>query len=177
MASRRAFTLVEMLVATSIFLIGFTAVYSLFLRGVRDRAVAEGVAMANLAAASICAELRLRFAAENADATGGFPGANTYLGHGGMSGGASGSGEQFYRYRDQAGIWYRVEDCATLVSDPSTLRMVLLVVYLPVPEITDTLAADRLAKLLGQADYDKSELINRGLMQRYELVVNRAMVH
>ena len=57
--NRRGFTLVEMLVATIVFLIGFVAVFGLFLGGMRFRKLSEDTTRASLAASCLVDEIRI----------------------------------------------------------------------------------------------------------------------
>src|SRR5271170_5568637 len=57
---RRGFTLVEMLVATIVFLVGFVAVFGLFLGGMRFRKLAEDTTRSSLAASCLIDEIRAK---------------------------------------------------------------------------------------------------------------------
>ena len=56
---RRGFTLVELLVATGVFVIGFAAVFSLFLSGMRFRKLADDTTMTATLASSLLTEIYL----------------------------------------------------------------------------------------------------------------------
>ena len=63
---RNGFTLLEMLIATGIFLFGFMAVYALFLIGVESRQKAEQITRTSLAADAMLEDWRLRFSGPTA---------------------------------------------------------------------------------------------------------------
>lgn len=153
---RRGFTLVELLVATGVFLFGFTAAMSLFLLGTRARTQADGLLRLSLAASSIVEEIRLEAGRESkADGTpaDGIPFApETYVGDGFATIASTGEAPDdggLYPYRLQPGVWYRVLDCRDEKGEvddrlATALRLDLLVVWNPTPD--ETLTMDELAR-------------------------------
>ena len=83
-ASQAGFTLLEMLVATFIFVIGFVSVYGLFLSGVKYRAEADAITRSSVAASNIVNEMRLGIITPPYSTT------------------------DFHSYRDQPGLFYQV---------------------------------------------------------------------
>jgi prepilin-type N-terminal cleavage/methylation domain-containing protein len=148
-ASRSGFTLIEMLVATIVFLVGFVATFGLFLTGMRYRQIAEDTTKAALTSTSIISEIRLDAGRPPVDATG--PAApeppHRYIGSGFAdipdpyatplsvsTPRTTPLDAPLYAYDLIPGMWYRVLDCTDLVSangdDPMTptLNMTVLVV-------------------------------------------------
>lgn len=157
---RRGFTLVELLVASGVFLFGFTAALGLFLIGTRARAQADGMLRLGIAASSLVEEIRLEAgregtaspAAPSGTTTPPFP-PSDYIGDGFAAvqstdeNVASPTEQQiaFYPYPLQPGIWYRVLACVDekgSATDPqaTALRFDYIVIWNPVPDSTLTLA-------------------------------------
>jgi prepilin-type N-terminal cleavage/methylation domain-containing protein len=112
---RRGFTLLELLVAVGVFIVGFVSAYALFLTAVRNRAQAEAITRTSLAATSLLAEMRLVAGREEAVKNPGGGGAGAapvppreYGGDGFAYNGQELTADGFVRYPDQAGIWYLV---------------------------------------------------------------------
>lgn len=131
---RRGVTLIELLVASAVFTIGFVAIYGLMAVGMRHRALADRLARCAVAASSLQAEMRLRAGSEHAA-----PWApQLYVGAGGLlSDGHEGSDVpgRFYPWPDQPGILYRIEQAQDLSGDANnrftdTLRYHVLVAFL-----------------------------------------------
>lgn len=152
---RRGFTLIELLVATGVFLFGFTAAMALFLLGTRARAQADGMLRLSLAASSIVEEIRLEAGRETTGAP--YP-PSAYIGDGlaavdssTIDGTAVDEDDntlagRLYPYRPQPGVWYRIIGCVDEKGDPddklaTALRLDLLVVWNPVPDVSLTLQA------------------------------------
>src|SRR5277367_4098546 len=105
---RRGFTLVEMLVATIVFLVGFVAVFGLFLGGMRFRKLAEDTTRSSLAASCLIDEIRAKAggiptpggAAGSPLPPSAYVGTGFATGGGGAGGGAAGSpvGTPLYPY-------------------------------------------------------------------------------
>jgi prepilin-type N-terminal cleavage/methylation domain-containing protein len=133
MAMRRGFTLTEMLVATIVFLVGFVAVFGLFLAGMRFRKLAEDTTRASLAASCLIDEIRL-------DAGGGMTGApkqpQDYVGDGfadvaagGLEEGSADSSapnDPLFAYRSVPGVWYRVMKATDLNGSGTNARTTVL---------------------------------------------------
>jgi prepilin-type N-terminal cleavage/methylation domain-containing protein len=143
MTCRRGFTLIELLVGTAVFIIGFVAVYGLYLAAVRFRQISETTAQASLAASSLISEIQIDAGVE---ATTPNPTAGLsvprepidYVGDGHATNGketlAGGTkpdeiktfddsdtdsvDEVLFPYRPQPGIFYRVVSSTDLSIDP-----------------------------------------------------------
>ncbi len=195
--SKRGFTLVELLVATIVFLVGFVAVFGLFLGGMRMRKLAEDTTRSSLAASCLIDEIRI-------DAGGGAstgPGIpmppKSYVGDGfavtsemdGDGAGTGGLGLPLYAYKPVPGVWYRVMKCTDLEDDPNNaqttvLKLDLLVVPFGTADETMSLGdLDRRLGLLSELptaqrraaspDQLAARLIQRGLGFRFVAVVTR----
>lgn len=115
---RRAFTLLELLVATGVFVVGFVAVFSLFLAGMRFRKLADDTTRGALAASSLVHEIRIDSGTEDIGGAGTDayePG--DYIGNGlaGTANPVAGSpyvvmADELYPYPQQPGTWFRVLD-------------------------------------------------------------------
>ncbi|HYE07503.1 MAG TPA: prepilin-type N-terminal cleavage/methylation domain-containing protein [Planctomycetota bacterium] len=164
--SRDGFTLIELLVASGVFLIGFVAVFGLFLAGVRFRKLSDDTARSALAASSLINEIRIDAGREGGTAPH-EPG--DYVGDGFAADGAEGyalppipppppapqpaadtepsDSFQLFPYPAQPGVWYRVVTCTDFIGDPAgadttALRLRLLV--LPWSQAEDATAFDLL---------------------------------
>ena len=157
--SRRGFTLIELLVATIVFLIGFVAVFSLFLGGMRFRKLAEDTTRASLAASCILDEIRIDAGGQGLS-TPRMP--KEYVGdgfapfHAGTTADQEGTDtsltaeEQLFPYKPLPGIWYRVMKATDLneTQDPKTTAINLELVVVPFASADDTLSFKDLNKRL-----------------------------
>ncbi len=196
---RRGFTLIEMLVATVVFAIGFVGVFGLFLAGMRFRKQSEDLTRCSLAASSLVSEFAIDAGRESA----GPKEPEEYVGDGfaEAAGPADGTANTLILvpYRAQPGIFYRVEHCTDLLGADSgtnslgeeaamttVLRLRLLVV--PWATVDPTISLDDLAKRLqlrspvdnaplwgtgASPDAIASELVRRGLALRSDAVITR----
>ncbi len=128
---RTGFTLVEMLVATMVFVIGFVAVYSLFLAGMNYRHESDRLTGTALAATSLISNWRLEMA-EGWDLGSGDVAPGDLVGDGDPTNGAE-SGEELFPYPDDPNIWYRVDKATDLAGDDTNvdtagIQIVLLLV-------------------------------------------------
>lgn len=133
---RRGFTLIEMLVATGIFVIGCVAVFSLFIAAMRFRQQADATIRLSVASTSLLERIRLAAGTEpNRPA----PPAD-YIGDGFASGGAEVTGqamtEELFPAPDAPTVWYRVLDArddlgqAPGLATTTTLGLDLFLVHL-----------------------------------------------
>lgn len=188
---RRGFTLIEMLVASGIFLFGFMAVYSMFLIGVRYRTQADATTRGATVASSIIAEIRLRATNESAEVAGSTAWAipSNYIGDGFPT--TTLPGEQpttpwsptatFFAHPDQPGMYYRVTnatDPADGDGDSDTILLTLVVgqlesgdAELPFSEIAQRF------RFPSPTDHEAmvDALVARDTLQRYDAVIHRRM--
>jgi prepilin-type N-terminal cleavage/methylation domain-containing protein len=196
---RRGFTLVEMLVATIVFLVGFVAVFGLFLGGMRFRKLAEDTTRASLAASCLIDEIRAK--------AGGIPTGSTassapaplppldYVGTGfanGAGGGAAGGAPIstfLYPYPPIPGTWYRVMTCTDINggNDANSTVLHLELVIVPFATGATTLTfGDLQNRLLNGVDLAALDpattnpneqiadvLIQRGIAFRFQSVITR----
>jgi len=196
--NRRAFTLIEMLVATAVFVLGFAALYTMFLLGVRNRVQAEALTNTSLVADAVVAEMRLAAGTERAGSITPPALPSDYVGDGNAENGPEvfpvGSPDSydvqnpFFAYPEQPGVFYRVMQVTGLVDsdgdgvpeddDPTAdaLRVHLLVGQLGIPR--DSTSIDELrrryglgATLSGQEVVEA--LVERHLLRPYDAVVLR----
>jgi prepilin-type N-terminal cleavage/methylation domain-containing protein len=137
--ARAGFTLLEMLIATGIFLFGFMAVYALFLIGVESRQQAEQITRTSIAADAMLEDWRLRFS--HADYRSKAP--QDFIGDGipfdtgqQLVNGPGMADRSFAFSHNQPGVLYRVISCSDLSGDAtntnaSALYLELLVLYQP----------------------------------------------
>jgi prepilin-type N-terminal cleavage/methylation domain-containing protein len=121
--ARSGFTLIELLVASGVFLIGFVAVFGLFLAGIRFRKLADDTARASLAASSLIDELRIDAGREG---TGTPCDPVDYVGNGFASDGTEPGGplpgdQRLFLFKP-AGVWYRVVTCANFRGNDTGLN-------------------------------------------------------
>ena len=129
--NRSAFTLVEMLVATMVFIIGFVGVYSLFIAGMNYRHEADRLTNTSLAATSLISTWRLEMQDQ-------WYIVDDFVGDGNPTNGAeSGADQLFYPYPDNPGIWFRVQKATDAAGQTgagteksSTLRLEILLIDL-----------------------------------------------
>lgn len=195
--SRRGFTLTEMLVATIVFLVGFVAVFGLFLVGMRFRKLAEDTTRASLAASCLIDEIRL-------DAGGGMTNApkapKEYVGDGFAdnttapaiqegSAESSAPDDPLFAYRSVPGVWYRVMKATDLNGDVNNQRTTVLhLKLLVVPfstsdtELTFATLNRRLGLVFdinGKIDTNATPtavgdaLVKRGIAFHYQVVITR----
>ena len=190
---RRGFTLIEMLVATTVFAIGFVGVFGLFLAGMRFRKQSEDLTRCSLAASSLVSEIAIDAGRE---ATGPSE-PQKYVGDGfvGVSyppstpsfPSADSGAEYLVPYRAQPGVFYRVEQCTDLLgtnlADTTVIRIRLLVV--PWATVDPTVSLVEIARrlqmrkvvapqaLLTEPGAIASELVKRGLAMRLDAVITR----
>jgi type II secretory pathway pseudopilin PulG len=133
MRSRHGFTLVELLVATGVFMIGFSACFGLFLAGMRYRTLAEDTTRMSLAASSLVEELAI--GAPPTTPPSNFE-PNQYKGSGKLplpaNFPASTNTWELTPYAGVPGTWYAVESCADVLGgndvNSPTLHLNLIVV-------------------------------------------------
>lgn len=156
----RGFTLVEMLVATGVFMIGFTAAFTMFLAAGRARVQADGILRLTLVAASLIEEFRLEAGREGAGTSRTIPALTAcppypptdYVGDGfakidspaEVDPAAIGDLTPLFPYQPQPGIWYRVLSCVDEkgASDDqlaTTLQMDIIIIWNPLPDPTMTM--------------------------------------
>lgn len=170
---RRGFTLVEMLVATAVFLLGFTACFALFLGGVRFRTRADDLTRLGLAASSLVHEIAI----DSGKPTGTPSPPSAYVGQGRAdlpeTPPSTIADTPLYAYPSSPGIWYRVLACSDLrggdAETSPTLHLDLLVVAFPADGASTTLGeVVRRVGVKDTATRDSiiAELESRGLALR-----------
>ena len=189
-ATCSGFTLVELLVATGVFMIGFAAAFGLFLAAVRYRTLADDTTRLSLAASSIVEEMAIgkgvTLATPNAP--------NLYLGAGDLPSITNTDTDplKFYAYPGVPGTWYTVESCTDVVGDAlnektPTLHLNLLVLVFTSTDPSQALQLDevnRRVRIAPVADYRanlssadatlvRDGLVKRGLAMRVSAVVLR----
>lgn len=183
-----AFTLLEMLVATGIFMFGFAAAYSLFLVGMHARQEAESLTRASLAANALLDEFKLSSGLE----VGAPMVPNAYLGDGFAEEltGANPTTNQpdtLYPYKPLPNTWYCVTSCTDLTGgqDKMTTTLHLTLVVVPIA-LSDTSSQVKILGLRrrfsianptsGQAPTETdviNELVRRGLAFRFHSALLR----
>ncbi len=193
--TRRGFTLIEMLVATIVFLVGFVAVFALFLGGMRFRKLAEDTTRSSLAASCLIDEIRA--------CAGGIPAIpagqaasiplmpSSYLGTGFAPPPLADSPDDLYPYPSIPGTWYRVMSCTDINGDPNNANTTVLhleLVIVPFATAASSLSfTDLQQRLLNDVDLStvsvnanesKQEkiadvLIQRGIAFRFQSVITR----
>ena len=123
----RGFTLVELLVAMGVFMIGIMGVFGLFLGGVRARDQAESLTRLSFGATSLIEELRLDAVADRP--------ASDWLGDGYTANGREPI-DQLSPYPDVPGMFYVVDAAENAVNPqgngiPTVLRLSITAMYLP----------------------------------------------
>lgn len=199
--TRRGFTLLELLVAVGVFIVGFVAAYGLFLTAVRNRAQAEAITRTSLAATSLLAEMRLVAGREGAVLR--IPNRApdppaSYGGDGFAHNGQEDVTEGLVRYPDQAGIWYVVIGGMPPLPDPVDLspsdlagsdsnaqtvaiKLALLIMHCPIDgtvvnnrsRLSWQTLKDRFRLNSNKPEEAMQELRNRHLAQVYEAVIHR----
>jgi|GEM_PF-2870091 prepilin-type N-terminal cleavage/methylation domain-containing protein len=189
--NRRGFTLVEMLVATIVFLIGFVAVFGLFLGGMRFRKLSEDTTRASLAASCLVDEIRISAggSGQASPSTSAPLAPSVYIGTGFSSSGSSGGASealttQLFPYPAVPGTWYRVLNCTDINGDSTNAQTTVLHLQLFVvpfgtaaPTLTFTDLNHRLLNdlqpPLTTVDQVADELVRRGIGFRYQSVITR----
>jgi prepilin-type N-terminal cleavage/methylation domain-containing protein len=193
---RRGFTLVEMLVATIVFLVGFVAVFGLFLGGMRFRKLADDTTRSALAASCLIDEIRAKAggipingSVSNPLAPLAYQGSGFATGGAGVAGGASALLD-LYPYPPIPGTWYRVMHCTDINGDPSNIYTTVLhldLVVIPFATSSSSLSlGDLKNRLLNGLDLsvlyptvsDPNDqvvdaLIQRGIAFRFQSVITR----
>ena len=199
--ARRGFTLLELLVAVGVFIVGFVSAYALFLAAVRNRAQAEAITRTSLAATSLLAEMRLVAGREGAvlNTPGRAPDLpSMYGGDGFAHNGLEDPKDGLVRYPDQTGIWYAVirgvppdatqaelAPCDLAGGDDAksvAIKLALFIMHCPIDGSPDSRGVQRLSwKTLSDRFRLRSskpeeamvELRQRHLAQVYEAVIHR----
>ena len=190
MRQAAAFTLLEMLVATGIFMFGFAAAYSLFLVGMHARQEAESLTRASLAANALLDEFKLSSGLEtnapvipNAYLGDGFaeelPGANPAT--------ATNQPDTLYPYKPLPNTWYCVTNCTDLTGgqDKMTTTLHLTLVVVPIA-LSDNANPVKIRDLWRRFSIQKptsgqaltetdvvNELVRRGLAFRFHSALLR----
>lgn len=190
-AYRSGFTLVELLVATGVFMIGFAAAFGLFLAAVRYRTLADDTTRLSLAASSIVEEMAIGNGAP--PATPPVPKSpDKYLGSGDLPSFSGADALIFYAYPGVPGTWFMVESCTDVVGDSTnektpTLHLNLLVLVFTSADPSQALQLDevnRRVRITPVANYRanlstaeaalvRDGLVKRGLAMRISAVVLR----
>ncbi|MBA3938458.1 MAG: hypothetical protein H0X38_13440 [Planctomycetes bacterium] len=191
-------TLTEMLVATIVFLVGFVAVFGLFLGGMRFRKLSEDTTRSALAASCIIEEIKLDSGgsatpSQPSDYVGsGFTGTQSPTGNDPMAIDAT---AKLFAYPASPGIWYRVMSAKSL--DPTNptvtngdkatvLEMRILVmpyalatgdISVPIIEVAKRLGVTTILNAqIGTStplEQIAQELVNRGLAITTDAVITR----
>jgi prepilin-type N-terminal cleavage/methylation domain-containing protein len=117
---RRGFTIVELLIATFIFLIGFVSVYGLFLRAVQFRREGENMVRCSLAASSIVATMRLKIRAMDTDDFIAKLNAGDFIEDGDPTT-TPDPEKHFFAYLDQPGMFYRISEASPLMTNKTNV--------------------------------------------------------
>ena len=181
-SARTGFTLVELLVATGIFVLGFSVCLGLFLAGMRHRSAAEDHLRLGFAASSLIEEIGL--------------GTTPTVAAGAAPSAYKTPASQLLPVPGHANVWYRIETCTNAVvrsDDPTgsqddpkadALLTTLLVVSFATPSATGPTFEDINRRLrvitpppttLTPADHTKlaDYLLSRQLALRMETVILR----
>ncbi len=189
-ASRSGFTLVELLVATGVFMIGFSAAFGLFLAAIRYRTLADDTTRLSLAASSIVEELAIGDGKPPAMP----PLSKTpdqYLGSGNLPG-SNGNTliTQFYPYSGVPGTWFTVESCTDVTggndaATPTLHLNLLVLVFTQADSPLELEDVNRRVRILvpaagfrnslstAEAQQVRDGLVKRGLAMRISCVVLR----
>lgn len=192
---QRGFTLIEMLVATGVFMLGFSAAYTLFLAGVRYRTQAAATQRLAFALTSLAAELTLSSGKHEGGAALADPGA--YVGNGlaidppELEDLGDLTKTDLFPYPGLSGVWYRVMACKDLHGQDSspaaagllpadqsaTLHARILVITVPtddaVLKFSDLQRRYQLEATLVTPDLIAAALVDRGLAMQCETVLLR----
>lgn len=191
---RRGFTLIEMLVATGIFVIGCVAVFSLFIAAMRFRKQADDTIRLSVASTSLLERIRMTAGTE----TGAPLKPERYVGDGFAGNGpepatpvASPTAvaewtDQLFESPDAPGVWYRVlsavgDDGQPDTDNSTTLRLDILLVHISQSQDPTAFTFDDLKRVirpkLATTDMDEylSDLTVRGMITRvHSTIVRRA---
>lgn len=125
---RKGFTLVEMLVATMVFMTGFVAVYSLFIAGVNYRHDADQLTDLSLASTSLISTFRLTMRDQ-------WNQAQDFVGDGDPANGGETEGD-FYAYPDNPGVYFRIDSAVAITGvsgdgsqDSAGIRLMIYLIY------------------------------------------------
>lgn len=194
---QRGFTLIEMLVATGVFMLGFSAAYTLFLAGVRYRTQAAATQRLAFALTSLAAELTLSSGKHEGGAVLADPGA--YVGNGLAIDPPEAvdtsdlTKTDLFPYPGLSGVWYRVMACKDLHGRPATpatpadgllpadqsatLHARIMVITVPtddtVLKFSDLQRRYQLDPILDTPDLIAAALVDRGLAMQCETVLLR----
>jgi Tfp pilus assembly protein PilV len=181
---RRGITLIEMLVATGIFLVGFMGVFGLFLTGVKFRKESEDLVRCSAALSSLVEEFRIDAGREG---LGALP-PSEFLGDGFAEDLSADDTDDdiLFTYRMQPGVWYRVVECtdlqgSTTNATATAVKMRLLVVPFATTDTSLTLseigrrlqARDSGGTLLTDPFAIADYLVQRGIALRNDVVIVR----
>jgi type II secretory pathway pseudopilin PulG len=189
MRCRGGFSLIELLVATGVFLVGFVAVFGLFLAGMRFRKLAEDTTRASLAASSLIAEFQIDAGSEAIIPCQ----PSQYVGDGFPDIARPGetadppataikdSLEKLYPYTGQRNLYYRVVACTDLKGgdDAATTALRIRLFVLPWASVDDTVDLMTLNRRLGlsmqndTSDEVRATLVKRGLAMAFDAVIVR----
>ncbi len=184
MGGRRGITLIEMLVATGVFMLGFVGALSLFTAGVSYRKQSDDLTRTSLALTSLIEEIRIDAGRE---VGGPFPPLD-YIGNGFAADGPEDEDGTLFAYRMQPNIWYRVEACTDLSNPPRTdnatttaIKLTLLIVPFATSDTELTLVElgrqlqlrDTYNVLLTTPVDIANRLVDRGIALRHEVVMVR----
>ncbi|TVR47220.1 MAG: prepilin-type N-terminal cleavage/methylation domain-containing protein [Planctomycetota bacterium] len=151
--NQAGFTLVEMLVASAIFIVGFVSVYGLFLTGVKYRSEADIITRSAVAASNVVNELRLGI----------LPLEETEVG----------DGPGFRRYRDQPGLFYQIHQSQGLPNSAAR-KVSMRFVHLPIPqfEVSNDVVQRRFRRAGDPTEGPSIEdLVQRGIIMSYPAVI------
>lgn len=185
MVGCRGITLIEMLVASMVFMLGFVGALSLFTAGVSYRKQSDDLTRTSLALTSLIEEIRIDAGREPPDPTTGLPRTPlAYVGDGFAANGAEDAGTLF-AYRMQPNIWYRVEACTDLAGTDNATTTAIKLTLLIVPFATSDASVNLvdLGKQLQLRDTNNvllttpvdiaNRLVDRGIALRHEVVMVR----
>lgn len=165
---RRGFTIVELLIATFIFLIGFVSVYGLFLRAVQFRREGENMVRCSLAASSIVATMRLKI---RADTTIPFD-PTVYKGDGDPGNNAESDPLPFFAYLDQPGMFFRISNASPLMTDKTNVaKFTVQTVYLGSPG--NQLSEEEVKKRCGNPSSIDDLVTSGAITQRIAIIAPR----
>lgn len=187
MVGRRGITLIEMLVATGVFMLGFVGALSLFTAGVSYRKQSDDLTRTSLALTSLIEEIRIDAGRE----LGGPLPPLDYIGNGFAADGAEDEdyvAGTLFAYRMQPNIWYRVEACTDLSNPPRTdnatttaIKLTLLIVPFATSDASVNLID--LGRQLQLRDTNDvlltapldiaNRLVDRGIALRHQVVMVR----